>query len=213
MQFEPREYSMIIDIEKNEGECLPVGRYVLWNEDKIERATSSLPSNASERDILIEYDKIGGLITQNDVRLPLQTLWNIEKKKQADSVENLTDDEIDVILRKAENVNVPGSRYQKVKVESEIRHRKKIEESLKKPKVSIGILNRGKNNKFINNTFKDFGVGIQDEGENTLAVGNKFTNFGKNVEKFYTKHPWWSALIIGSILMVLGYLLELVIGF
>lgn len=37
----------------------------------------------------------------------------------------------------------------------------------------IGILNRGKNNTFINNSFEGLDVAIQDEGENTFASGNK----------------------------------------
>ncbi|OGH04558.1 MAG: hypothetical protein A2W22_04810 [Candidatus Levybacteria bacterium RBG_16_35_11] len=39
----------------------------------------------------------------------------------------------------------------------------------------VGILNRGRNTKIINNTFSDLDTGIQDEGENTLAVGNKIS--------------------------------------
>lgn len=38
----------------------------------------------------------------------------------------------------------------------------------------IGILNKGKDNKFINNTFQSLDVGIQDEGKDTIAQGNKF---------------------------------------
>ena len=38
----------------------------------------------------------------------------------------------------------------------------------------VGILNKGKNNKFINNTFSGFDVGIQDEGESSVAKGNDF---------------------------------------
>lgn len=38
----------------------------------------------------------------------------------------------------------------------------------------VGILNKGKNNKFINNTFQNLDVAIQDEGEDTIALGNKF---------------------------------------
>lgn len=37
----------------------------------------------------------------------------------------------------------------------------------------IGVLNKGKNNTFINNTFEDLDVAIQDEGEDTFAAGNK----------------------------------------
>ena len=38
----------------------------------------------------------------------------------------------------------------------------------------VGILNKGRDNKFINNTFQNLDVGIQDEGEKTIATGNKF---------------------------------------
>lgn len=48
-----------------------------------------------------------------------------------------------------------------------------------KPRArSIGILNRGKDNKFFDNKFTGLDVGIQDEGEGTIAAGNKFENKG-----------------------------------
>jgi hypothetical protein len=198
---------MIIDIKNDE--YLPEGRYVLWNMDKIERVKSSLPANSGERAILIEYDKIGGLITKDDEKLPLHRLWDIEKARIVGSVEELSDDQIDDILRKGENANIPGSRYRKAKTESEIRHRKKIENSLKEPRVSVGILNQGKNNRFINNTFEGLDVGIQDEGENTVARGNQFIGFSQDAGKFFNKHPWWSAIIAGLLVSVLWYSVQI----
>lgn len=44
----------------------------------------------------------------------------------------------------------------------------------KKKKESIGILNKGRDNKFIDNEFSGLDVGIKNEGENTEARGNKF---------------------------------------
>lgn len=38
----------------------------------------------------------------------------------------------------------------------------------------VGILNKGKNNRFIRNTFINLDVGIQDEGEGTIADENEF---------------------------------------
>lgn len=38
----------------------------------------------------------------------------------------------------------------------------------------VGILNKGKDNKFISNSFEGLDVGIDDQGENTLAEDNKF---------------------------------------
>jgi hypothetical protein len=43
-----------------------------------------------------------------------------------------------------------------------------------KQNKKIGILNKGKNNTFIDNSFEGLDVGIQDEGDGTLASGNKF---------------------------------------
>ena len=37
----------------------------------------------------------------------------------------------------------------------------------------VGILNKGKNNNFISNTFEDLDIAIQDEGDNTVATGNR----------------------------------------
>ena len=43
-----------------------------------------------------------------------------------------------------------------------------------KKSEKIGILNTGKNNTFIGNTFQGHDISIKDEGENTFAKGNKF---------------------------------------
>lgn len=41
-------------------------------------------------------------------------------------------------------------------------------------KKTVAVLNRGTNNRFLNNSFVGFDVGLQDEGENTVAKGNQF---------------------------------------
>ena len=42
----------------------------------------------------------------------------------------------------------------------------------------VGILNKGKNNSFIDNEFSGLNIGIKDEGKGTLALGNKFKENG-----------------------------------
>lgn len=37
----------------------------------------------------------------------------------------------------------------------------------------VGIYNKGKNNKFMNNKISGFDIGIQDEGEETVAENNE----------------------------------------
>lgn len=49
----------------------------------------------------------------------------------------------------------------------------KFQINLDKQKERVGILNKGKGTKIINNQFSGLDVAIQDEGENTLAQGNK----------------------------------------
>jgi len=48
-------------------------------------------------------------------------------------------------------------------------------EKKRKGKI-IGILNKGKKNIFVDNTFSGLDIGIQDEGEDTFASGNKFND-------------------------------------
>ncbi len=50
----------------------------------------------------------------------------------------------------------------------------KKEDHTQRKNGSVGILNRGRNNKFINNRFSNLDVGIQDEGTSTVVEGNEF---------------------------------------
>lgn len=67
---------------------------------------------------------------------------------------------------------------------------------------SIGILNKGRRNVFINNKFLGLDIGIQDEGEETFAAGNRLQDNKKPKEKWYQK--WWGILILGIIVTVVG---------
>ena len=42
-----------------------------------------------------------------------------------DDLVNKTDDELEVIMRRAENTNIPGSLFQRAKIELELRNQKK----------------------------------------------------------------------------------------
>jgi len=65
-------------------------------------------------------------------------------------------------------------------------------------KKRIGILNKGENNQFIDNTFENLDVCIQDEGRNTVAKGNKFlTQFKTSSSEInWTK---WGTIIAGIV--------------
>ena len=64
-------------------------------------------------------------------------------------------------------------------------------------KKKIGILNKGRNNGFIDNRFFGLDVGIQDEGENTSASGNKFDELG------FSEVRWWEKTCV-QIIFILG---------
>ncbi|MFA6397489.1 MAG: hypothetical protein WDK96_01415 [Candidatus Paceibacterota bacterium] len=89
----------------------------------------------------------------------------------------------------------------------------KIETDKIENKKTIGILNQGKNNKFINNTFENLDIGIKDEGENTKALGNSFQ---KNIDtnfKLAWYQIWWVKYIIFPLVVLLfGSFLILKLG-
>lgn len=60
---------------------------------------------------------------------------------------------------------------------------------------TIGVLNKGKNNQFINNKFHNLDIGILDEGEGTIASGNKFFRKIKEVG-FWKKYFWIPLLVV-----------------
>lgn len=115
-----------------------------------------------------------------------------------------TEEELETIIRRAENADVSGSLFQRAKIELELRDRKS------KSKGPIGILNRGKNNTFVNNTFSGLRVGIQDEGENTFAEGNKFRGIsgGGVPAKKWWENSWVQGIaLLAAILGIISFFL------
>ncbi|MFA5386409.1 MAG: hypothetical protein WC297_01990 [Candidatus Paceibacterota bacterium] len=83
----------------------------------------------------------------------------------------------------------------KAKYESEIEI-KRLEIKEKKQKNNggmIGILNKGRNNTFIGNTFQNLAVGIQDEGEGTMAQSNVFLSSNENNNLYAEVLEWASS--------------------
>ncbi len=70
-----------------------------------------------------------------------------------------------------------------------------------KDKRITGILNKGKNNNFINNQFAGVDIAIQDEGENTTAINNKFFNSNNRITKWY--QAWWFKLLCKILITII----------
>lgn len=101
-----------------QNDVIPAGEYELTDRNKLENAKGNIPFPASDRRILLEYDRIAGRILKDGKLLPPQTLWNIEKNRP---IEQYSNPEIIDILRRAENTDTPGSNYQKARNEWEQR--------------------------------------------------------------------------------------------
>ncbi|HLB41997.1 MAG: hypothetical protein A3F13_04925 [Gammaproteobacteria bacterium RIFCSPHIGHO2_12_FULL_40_19] len=71
-------------------------------------------------------------------------------------------------------------------------------------KKTVGILNKGKDNKFENNEFEGLDVGIEDRGERTTAKGNIFRWLSQQhlAEKWHQK--WWMKLLLSLAIFLIG---------
>lgn len=117
-------------IRIGQNDSLPEGEYELTNPEKLQRAKAKLPLGSNDRELLLKYDELAGEV-KDSVVLPAQSLWNIEKKHMDKPIDQYTDEELLVVIRRAENTNIPGSQYQRANTEYQIRHQQKILEATK----------------------------------------------------------------------------------
>lgn len=97
------------------------------NNGKYDRAKKDAGENASPEQILAHYDKLAGLIKdENGNKVENGRFWEIEKKRIADEPRQLkhkTNEELREIMRNSiENQYVPSSIYHKAKQELEFRN-------------------------------------------------------------------------------------------
>lgn len=69
---------------------------------------------------------------------------------------------------------------------------------------STGILNEGKENKFINNKVDGFDIGFHDKGEKTIATDNSFNLHERQIKWYQT---WWGKITIGLFVLIVGSLI------
>ena len=132
---------MKIKISKNDN--LPEGEYELTGREKLENALGNLSYGRSDREKLLEYDRIGGRVVKDGVVLPPQSLWKLEQEHMNKPIEQFTDEELLAVIRRAENTDVPGSLYQRVSNEWKLRQDQRIlkaatREKWSSEKVPIG---------------------------------------------------------------------------
>lgn len=210
---------MQMEIEIKEGDNLPAGKYQLTGREKLENARGNLCYGVSNREFLLEYDRIAGRVLRDGVVLPPQSLWQIEQKHMNRPIEEFTDDELHAIIRRAENSNVPGSLYQKAYNEWQIRNQRATLEMMK---------NSNKQTSFVNiesgaevsgltmrdNTFVGEGKFLNNKGklEDATLEGNQHLAGKTHPEPSILKSGLMQ-VIIGLLILVLGYLLFGWLGF
>lgn len=118
---------MKVKIEK--GDSLPEGEYELTDRVKLQNALGNLSYGRSEREKLLEYNRIGGRVVKDGKVLPPQSLWKIEQQHMNKPIEQFTRDELLAVIRRAENTDISGSLYQRASKELEIRNQKELLEA------------------------------------------------------------------------------------
>jgi hypothetical protein len=102
------------------------------NGNKYTRAKTDAGEGASIEKVLAHYDKLGGYIQdKNHEKIDNGKFWAAEKaviSNEKAQLKNMSDEDLEVILRRGENMNVPGSLFQLAKLEIELRDRKRTDE-------------------------------------------------------------------------------------
>ena len=103
------------------------------NGNKYAKAVKEAGANATPKQILAHYDKHAGYIQDEDSNKIINgKFWEEEKTRLGNELNDLvnkSDEELEVIIRRAENINISGSLFQRAENELKLRDRrsKKIE--------------------------------------------------------------------------------------
>lgn len=176
---------MRIRIDKNDS--LPKGEYELTDRNKLERAKGKLPFGSSDRQILLEYDRIAGHLLKDGVVLSPQSIWYIEGQNMNQPIEQFTDEELLIVIRRAENTDISGSLYQKAYSEQQIRHQQKLLDATKDARPGISITAH-------NVTAGD------------LIGGDKIGRGGSGNQKGFWAEYWWRFAIPIAV-FVIGFVI------
>lgn len=150
---------------------LPEGVYELTGREKLENALGNLSYGRSDRDKLLEYDRIGGRVVRDGKVLPPQSLWKLEQEHMNKPIEQFTDEELLAVIRRAENTNVPGSLYQRANNEWKLRQDQKMLNATKREKWSSERVPVGYPASCSPDQIRDVVQDLSEEKHNKLQMG------------------------------------------
>ena len=76
---------------------LSIMGFTLTSSEKLERAMNTLGEGATDKQILAEYDKLGGGIKMGERKVAMGTFWNFDERKPKEGVDygNLGEDDME----------------------------------------------------------------------------------------------------------------------
>jgi len=208
-------------VKINKNDVLPEGEYELTDRNKLENAkgnVNSFASPASDRQIIIEYDRIAGRIMKNGKVLPPQSLFNLETNR---SIEKYSDEELQVVIRRAENTDVPGSLYQKANNEWKLRQDQKILDATKRKKWASNNVPTGYPKNCSSDQIREVIQDLSDEKHHKLQGGKiniiwekiiygHIKNGERELDERRKVRHWYekpSGLVfIGVVVVIIGFL-------
>lgn len=108
------------------------------NGNKYDRAVKDAGANANTKQILAHYNKHDGYIQdESGKKIENGKFWAKEKARlenELNSLVNKSDEELEIIIRRAENTNIPGSLFKRAENELKLRDRKSSKLEQKKDK-------------------------------------------------------------------------------
>lgn len=150
------------------NDILPAGEYELTDRNKLENAKNNLSFPKSDRQILIEYDRIAGRVVKDGQVLSPQSLFGLERDRP---IEKYSDEELQMVIRRVENTNISGSLYQKANNEWRLRQDQKMFNATKRKKWTSDNVPNGYPNHCNTDLIREVIQDLLEEKYNKLQRG------------------------------------------
>lgn len=145
------------------------------NGEKYTRAVADAGEEASPKQILAHYDKLAGNIQDKDHQnVPNGPFWAAEKARIGNEEKDLinkSDEELEAIIRRAENTHISGSLFQRAKIELELRDRRRRNDGHPHKSGIFFEVGGDMRNDGVIQTDKDAVVGVKVRGNYTSKKG------------------------------------------
>lgn len=99
---------------KRKTSGIEVDQYVLEFKPKVDRAKANLPAEHTSEQLLAEYDRLGGLITYEGLKVKMGSFWDFKANKAVENPAPKVVRKVEVVEESIEEVVVPKKVAKKV---------------------------------------------------------------------------------------------------